>query len=350
MNDEMKLMIEREAQKLAFKRQYLMATGRADFAATGRDLHTDIPLSNVALGYRPDDSNIDKLMPVIDVPNQSGFVTEFFRKDALRIERTRRAPGTEANKVDRNVGSVSFFCENYALKTGVTTEDLANADPTKRAVLFNGAAEFVTGKLWLDWEVRAATLINTSNVGSYSVVASRWDSAGDPIKAVKTAREAARLLSGKIPNRAVFGYSAWESFRQNSNVRNLIFGTNNGGGFASIENAKDLLEIDELVILKGIYNSANEAQAESLVATLGDAVMLYYAPSRPSINEPSWGYSYRWAVPGIPSMVAERHPFDNKTKKYEVEVGYFQDEAVTGSALAYLIQSVNSNGGGSFGV
>lgn len=341
MNDEMKRMVEMEATKLARK--------RAHFAATGRDLHTDIPLSNVAIGYKPQDSNVNLLMPIITVPNQSGFVTEFFRKDALRVERTRRAPGTEANKVDRGVGSRQFFCQNYALKTGITMEDLSNADAVKRSVLFDGAAEFITGKLWLDWETRAVALVNTSNVGSYSVVASRWDSAGDPIKAMKTARESARLLCGKIPNRICFGYAAWESFRQNVNVRNVLFGLNNGGGFASEANAKDILEVDEIVIMKGITNAGNEAQAESLAATLGDTVMLYYAPSAPSINQPSWGYSYRWDVPGIPAMNAERLPYDPKVKAYEVEVGYFQDERVTGSEYAFIIQSVNSNGGGTFG-
>lgn len=342
MNEEMKRLVEAEANKLSFQRAF--------FAATGRDLHTDIPLSNVALGYKPVDGIVDKVMPIVTVPNQSGFVTEFFRKDQLRVERSRRAPGTEANVVDRNVGSKQFFCQNYALKTGVTAEDLANADPVKKSVLFDGAAQFVTQKLWLGWEQRVVTLANTTGVGSYSLVASRWNSAGDPIKAIATARDNVRGLTGILPNKILFGYSAWESFRQNSNVRNLIYGTNNGGGFATIEAAKALLEVDDVLVSRAVINGANEAQAESLSAIMGDQVLLYYAPRVATIGEPSWGYSYRWEVPGIPSMVAERHPYDTKKKKYEVEVGYFQDERVTGSEYAFLIQSVNSNGGSSFGI
>lgn len=341
MNDEMKKLVESEARKLSYQRAY--------FAATGRDLHTDVPLSNVALAYTPVDAIVDKVMPIVSVPNQSGFITEFFRKDQLRVERSRRAPGTEANKVERNVGSKQFFCQNYALKTGVTAEDLANADPVKKSKLFDGAAQFVTQKLWLGWEQRVVTLANTTGVGSYAAVASRWNSAGDPIKAITAARANVRGLTGILPNRVLFGHDAWESFRQNSNVRNLIYGTNNGGGFATLQAAKDLLEVEDVLVSRSVINGANEAQAESLTPIMGDQVLMYYAPRVASINDPSWGYSYRWEVPGIPSLSAERHPYDSKTKEYEVEVGYFQDERVTGSEYGFLIQSVNSNGTGSFG-
>lgn len=341
MNAEMQKLVEAEALKIARK--------QAHFAATGRDLHTDIPLSNVALGYRPVMGVADKVMPIITVPNQSGFVTEFFRKDQLRLERSRRAPGTEANRVDRNVGSKQFFCQNYALKYGVTAEDLANADPIKKAELFEGAAKFLTDKLWLGWEQRVVTLANTTGVGSYSVVASRWNSAGDPIKAISAARDNVRGLTGLLPNRILFGYKSWESFRQNSNVRNLIYGTNNGGGFATIEAAKDLLEVDELLVSRAVYNSGNEAQAESVTDIMGDSVLLYYVPSVATKDSPSWGYTYRWAVAGIPSLVAERLPYDAKRKVHEIEVSYYQDERVTGSEYGFLIQSVNSNGAGAFG-
>lgn len=313
------------------------------FAATGRDLHTDIPLSNVALNYRPQNAVADKVMPIVSVPNQSGFVTEFFRKDALRVERSRRAPGTEANKVDRSVGSRQFFCHNYALKAGVTVEDLHNADPIRKAVLFDGAAQFVTDKLWLGWEQRVMNLVTTSNVGSSAAVASAWNGAGNPIGNINAAIDNVKNLTGYKPNRILFGEPAWKSFRRDSTVRNLIFGTNNGGGFATEQAVKDLFELDELVISRAAINGANEAQAESLSQVLADHVLVYYAPRTPSKDSPSWAYSYRWEVPGVPSLAAERLPYDPKTKQYEVEVGYYQDERITGSEYGFMLIAVNSS-------
>ena len=316
---------------------------QAHFAATGRDLHTDIPLSNVALNYRPQEAVADKVMPIVTVPNQSGFVTEFFRKDALRVERSRRAPGTEANKVDRGVGSRQFFCHNYALKTGVTAEDLANADPIKKAVLFDNAATYVSDKLWLGWEQRVMSKVATTNVGSSAGVSSAWNGAGNPIANVNGAIDVVKNLTGYRPNRILFGEAAWKSFRRDSTVRNLIFGTNNGGGFATEQAVKDLFELDELVVSRAAINSGNEAQAESLAQVLLDHVLVYYAPRSPTKDSPSWGYTYRWAVPGIPSLTAERLPYDHKTKQHEVEVGYYQDERITGSEYGYMIVAVNSS-------
>jgi hypothetical protein len=54
-------------------------------------------------------------------------------------------------------------------------------------------------------------------------------------------------------------------------------------------------------------------------------------------------YSYRWAAGGLPNMQAERHPFDPKTKSEEVEVGYYQDEKITGSDYSFLLTAVNSS-------
>lgn len=321
----------------------MLARKAAHFAATGRDLHTDTPLSNVALNYRPVDSIVDLVMPIVPVTKQSDFVTEFFRKDYLRRENTRRSPGTEAAKIDRNVGSKQFFCHNYALKTGVTAEDLANADAIKKAVLFDGAAEFVTGKLWLDWEKRVMDMVTATNVGSSFGVASAWNGAGNPIANVNAAVDVVKNLTGYKPNRILFGEAAWKSFRRDSTVRNLIFGTNNGGGFATEQQVKGLFEVEHVLVQRAPINTANEAQAEALSQILLDHVLVYYAPETPRIDSPSWGYSYRWTVPEVPSLAAERLPFDRKTKKYEVEVGYYQDERITGSEYGCLLLAVNSS-------
>jgi hypothetical protein len=42
-------------------------------------------------------------------------------------------------------------------------------------------------------------------------------------------------------------------------------------------------------------------------------------------------------------MQVERHPYNTKTKSEEVEVGYYQDEKITGADYSFLITNVNSN-------
>ena len=313
--------------------------------ATGRDLHVDQNLSNVAIGYRADGFIADMIAPIVPVQKQSDRYVIFDRRDVLRVENTRRAPYTEANKVARSVSSATYFAENFALKDSLSLEDRANMDAVYRSQLMNGRTGFITGKLQLDWENRvAAQVTNTSNVGSSAGVGSEWSAGNaDVIGDINTALDACHDLTGKRPNRLVLGLDAWRSARRSTDVRNILFGSNNGGGFASRAAFANLFEVDQILIGGTFKDTANEAQAESLAKVWLDHVLCYFAPSNATTEEPSYMYSFRWNAPGIPSMTAERHPFDPKTKSEEIEVGYYQDEVVTGADYGYLIISVNSS-------
>lgn len=310
----------------------------------GRDLHVDQFLSNVAIGYRADGFIGDMIFPVVPVQKQTDKYAIFSRREALAVEDTKRARGAEAHKIDRSVSSDTFHCENYAIKDSLPIEDIENMDPIFRTELEAGRARFLTGKIQLDWENRVAGIVtSTSNVGTSAGVASEWDGAGDVIGDINTMIDNVHDTTGKRPNRMIMGLDAWRSARRDSTVRNLIFGTNNGGGFASRAAFMDLFEIDELLIGGTFKDTANEAQAESLAKIWLDHVIVYVAPSRPSVEEPSFGYTFRWRRPRIPAMTAERHPFDSKTKTEEVEVGVYQDEKITGSIYAGFLISVNSS-------
>lgn len=312
--------------------------------ATGRALHIDTALSNMALGYRPSGFIADMVFPIVPVQKQSDFYYEFLRSERARIENDLRAPGTEANIITESVGSGTFFAKNYALKRRIPMEDRANADPVLLAGLINGGATFVMNKLLLSYERRIARLVNsTSNVGSSAAVSSAWNGAGNPIGNINTAIDNVQNSTGQRPNRIIFGLDAWKSFRRDANVRDLIFGNNNGGGYPSVAQAADLFEVEHIMVGGAYENTAQEGLAESLATIWKDNVLVYYAPHSPQIDAPSFGYSFRWAPAGMPSMQAERHPFDTKTKAEEVEIGYYQDEKITGAAYGFLLTAVNSS-------
>lgn len=314
--------------------------------ATGRDVYVDKALSNVAIGYRPEGFIADMVFPVVSVPQQTGKYFIFNRGDRVRIDDTTRGPGSEARIVTEDVSTGTYVCDNYALKRRVPIEDIANADPAIQMGIMNGRVELVTGKLLTDWERRVAVQVtNTSNVGSSSAVASAWSDAGDPIGDINQAIDNVHYAQGVMPNRIVMGVEAWKAFRRDSNVRNLIFGTNNGGGYPSREQVANLFDIpaEGFQVGGSFFNTGEEGQAESLSTIWGDNVLVYFAPMAPSTEQPSFGYSFRWVRPSIPNMTVERHPYDSKTKAEEIEVGYYQDEKITASGYAFLLAAVNSS-------
>lgn len=312
------------------------------FGAVGRDLYLDVPLSNVVMNYRPMGMVADLIAPIVDVPKQSGGMIEFSQADLLRVEDDTRAPGTQAKLITLGVSSQTYFCNNYALKASVVLEDRFNADAIYAATMFEGRAMRLTDKLMLNWENRVSLMVGSaSNVGSSAAVSSIWTGSGaDPLADINTAIDNVQGATGYRPNRVLFGRKAWNAFRRHSTVRNLIFGTNNGGGYPSTRGVGDLLEMETVLVSQAFKNTAEENIAKSLSNVFpAESVLVYYAPQRPSVDAPSFMYSYRVTGAGIPNMQVERHPYDGKTKSDEIEVGYYQDELITSSALGFLVQS-----------
>lgn len=312
--------------------------------ATHKQMHIDKMLSEFAVNYKPEGFIADTIFPTVNVQKQSDLYATFSRADKLRSENDKRAPGTEARRIDLQIGSGTYYANNYALKYGVTIEDKANADPMFVQQLINARAEFIMDKLLLNMEKRVANLVTSgSNVGSYTAVASGWNGAGDVLGNLNAAIDNVHYSNGVMPNKIVMGVEAWKSFRRDSTVRNLIFGTNNGGGYPNVTQAAALLDVDEIMIGGAFQNTTDEGQAESLASVWADNVLVYYAPPSPSIERPSLGYNLRWSGAGLPNMQAERHAYDTKTKSEEIEIGYYQDEKLVAPSYGFLLTAVNSS-------
>src|SRR3990170_2194716 len=117
--------------------------------ATGRDLHHDGPLTQLAIAAfeKPEAFIAGRLFPMVPVGKQSDryFIIE---KDAfLRVPQTLRAPGTSPRRVGFTVTSDAYFADNHALATEMPIEDLANADTG--IALRENSTRLVTGLLLL---------------------------------------------------------------------------------------------------------------------------------------------------------------------------------------------------------
>jgi hypothetical protein len=318
-------------------------------AATGHDIHIDVPLSNIALDYRPMGMIADMICPIVPVPKQSNMYPIWSQADAFRVVDDTRAPGEEAHKIYRSVSSDTYFCYGRALKMGLTLEDMENADEAYLSKLREGRTTFILDKLALGWEKRVALLCTSgSNVGSYSVTASGWTGSGaDPFTDVTNKINMVQDVSGYRPNRIVMGGKAWRSFRKHSAVQNMIWGSAGGNPpsrMLSREQAAALLEVDQVFVGDAYYNTTQENITMSLASLWSDHVWVGYVAPNPSVDVPSALYTFRWSRPGVPNLQVERHPYDSKKKVEEIEAGYYQDEKKVSSSLMALLLSVNSSG------
>lgn len=325
------------------------------------ELHVDRLLTNVAINYRPQTLIADQIAPIVPVQKQKDTYPVYKLSEVTAIQSTLRAPGGAAKKVTRSVGSSFYKAENYALASDLTIEDVANMDDAFRPVLEAGKARFLIDQLGLDWEKRVLTLVaNTSSVGSLFVMNSSWlptgglagQNAGDPFAAWEAMNEFLMGTTGYRANGCLIGWRAWSRMKRNYHMRNLIKGTNNGGGPVTRQNAQDLFEVSRFLVAGAQWHGYNEAQVTDIPASLSspvaDLMIAYYAPPRPSLDDPSWMYSFRWQNPALPApLTVFRHPYDSRHQVETIEAGYYQDERITGSSFAAgLITSAASGTAG----
>jgi len=326
------------------------ATGERQYDIVPEDVHIDAPLSNILLDYRPRGFIADDIFPIVPVFKQSDLIPIVSKKDRmLKPSMTIRAPGTAPRYIHFDVTSVAYFANNYALGTFLTREEVQNADRAWNTKQIRG--ELVLDLLMVDYELRVANLVTSgSNCGSYWTTASGWqdwdnsspltDAIGDIYVAEK--------LSGFKPNRVVFGRDAWHNWRNSSEVLARLFPHGGGGGagpaaLVSKQHAASLLEVDKVEVGGLYYNSAAEGATITLSQAWKDMVLYYYTPGRPSRERPSFGYSFRWNVAGMPNLAVRTFPFDDKLGRQDVHVGMYQDEKIVDSTLGCLRTGVGSS-------
>lgn len=313
--------------------------------ATQRDVHIDVPLSNVAIAYRPDGFIADQLAPIVQVKKQSDSYHIWDISDAFRTEDDKRAPGDEANVMEYSVSSDTYYADNYALKDRIPYEDLKNADAAWVFTERSARAERIKDKLYLNWEYRVGMQCTSgSNVGSYTTTSSGWTDKtnSDPISDINTGIDNVLGVTGYRPNHIVMGEYAWRNFRETDKAIDRIYGNAMQGNARVVtqKQAAALFEVDRVLVGRTYYNSADEGQSESLSQIWNDNVLVYYAPPTPSKNAPSFMYSFRWNE--VMNMQAAVYDLP-KAKAEEVELGYYQDEKITATTLGFLITGVGSS-------
>jgi hypothetical protein len=320
--------------------------------ATGRELHINNHLSNVALTYSQADRFIAQFVsPIVRVPKRSNLYPIWSQADQWRVEDDTRAENTEANKIVRNVTSDSYFAKKKSLGSFITLEDIENMDAAFVNELRTGAVSFVTEKLMLSWEDRLASQVrSTTNVGSSSTVASAWTDydAGDsdPLNDIWTGMANVEDATGYVPNNSVMGRPGWRNFQRHADVIDIIHGDDGNVSASRLvtkPQAANIFELDKFLVGGAFKNTNEQGQSASLESVWNDDMLLYYAPAAPSLMVPSFMYAFRWVTGGIPDMRTQVHPMDTKKDSQDIDVTYYQDEKITSSVLAFLIKGVNSS-------
>jgi hypothetical protein len=317
--------------------------------ATGRDLHIDAPLTNLVIGFEPMGTIVQDIFPMVNVNKQSNVYYVWEKGDFFRIPDTRRAPKTNANKVETNISSETYFCNNYALGDDTSFEDLANADVPIR--LREKKARNLVNLLNLDWEDRVASQISSgSNVGSYTTLSgtSQWNdfANSDPVNDVEVGKDAIAATTGKNANLIIIPRLVMSKLKQHPDLLDRVkyTGTNDRPGQVTQRALAEIFGVERVLIGNSFKNTAEEGVATATYSDIwGKNVVIGYVTGGPSPDgrDPSLGYSFRWNSPllGNRPLAIERWPDPNNRKFENIEASYYQDEKITSTELGYVIDS-----------
>lgn len=317
---------------------------RYQVTASGGDIHRDTPLAQTAVkAFQGAEAYVgQKLFPAVKVEHETDQYYILDPNSWLRIPNTRRARKTAPNRIEFRVSSEEYRVKNYALAGELAKEDLANAD---RAIqLRENTTRLVVEALNRDLEDRIArTVTSISNVGSGVALTgvNRWSDYvnSDPISAVNTAHAFIENKTGLKANTLVLDKDTYRIVRRHPVILDMFKYT--AGGVAKDDQLREVFEVSNLWVARGIKNNALLGATASIVNIWGNnALLALVDPGAIGMETVTFGLGFRWEPEGFPApFQVGRYDDPDPGKRTEVvEVGYFQAEEIVAKDLAYLIE------------
>lgn len=268
---------------------------------TRGDVHVNRPLTNISIAFIQEAADFvaDKVFPIVPVTKQSDRYFQYDKKQWFRDSAQKRAPGSESAGGGFALDNTpNYFADVWAIHKDVDDQTRANAD--QPLDMDRDASLWVTQQLLLRKELQFVAkhfttgLWTGSSTGTDIVPATKWDASGsDPVDDVLLEKEAAKEKTGFMPNTIVVTPQVHRALKSNAAILDRIKHTE----FASITEAMlaRLFEVGNYTVARATRDKNQEGRVADMEFVFGtEQMLLAYAAPRPSILQPSAGYTFSW--------------------------------------------------------
>jgi len=309
--------------------------------------HIDKPLTDYSIGFlqNPGDFIARSILPIKTVSKQSDRYFKFVAADFARDEAKLRSAGEESVGSGFSVSNESYFCDKFALHQDLSYDDLINAD--EAVELENNSAEFLAHQMLIKHErLFAAACWGTGIWGEDVLGASttKWDdyTSSNPIQVIDRLKRNIHLKTFKSPNKLVLGYDVFLALKEHPDLVSRVQYTSD----ASIDTTlmARRFGVDQVIVAKGVLNSANEGLSASMGYLLDPkSALLIHSP--PSVGRMTAAAATSFAWTGSPTLprpmgVVTRRMDDEKTQSRRIETEICVDVKVTGADLGAYISAI----------
>lgn len=315
---------------------------------TGRDLHVDQMLTNISIGYKNTSFIADQIFPIVPVLKRSDLLPKYEQSHWFRALAKRRAPGTKAARGGYNVKhDETYYCHRSSFAKDVFDEDRDNTD--KPFDLDRDATEFVTNVIRLTREVDFADanfktgVWGTDKVGGTDFTQFSDYAGSDPLGVVSDYMDTVEDKTGSVePNTLVIGKKAYTKLKWHPDLIDLIKYTQKGQITADM--MASMFEVERLLIGRATKTTDPEGTSESSISysrVWGKHILLLYVAPRPSLMNPSAGYTFVWQR--VSSAIEYiRRIRDDEREADVIEGNSYYDQKVTGASSGLFMQNASA--------
>ena len=330
---------------------------------TPGDVHVNRPLTNLAIAFMQSEGKFiaRRVFPQIPVENQSNAYFTFPREAFWRDEMKKRAPATETEGITWPLSLDTYHCDVWGLHNPIADMTRANADAPVQLdrrssqLLMQQAlirmerdwvSQFFAQSAWnLGFGGHASTRSGTPDpsAGTKPTVP-HWNAAtGTPIEDIRFACDYMQQITGMRPNVLVLPRRVYSILIDlDEIIGRLNRGQTTGPAMANKDSLAALFEVEEILTLEAIYNSAAEGLDASFqwIGGSNDALLAYRA-SAPGIDVPSAGYSFTWSgYVGMSDGVRIKRFREEKKASDIIEIEATWDHKVTSQDLGFFFTDI----------
>ncbi len=270
------------------------------------DVHVNRPLSSISLAFIQNEMAFvaARVFPNISVMKQSDQYFTYERGEFNRDEMSPRLPGTESSGGSYEIGTDTYAALTRAIHKDVPDQVRANADSP--IALDREATLYVSHKALINRELNWVTKYFATGVWTNELLGvsgvpaggqfTQWnEAASTPIEDIRAGRRKVLESTGLMPNVIVLGRDVFDALLDHPDiVGRLDRGQTSGPALVNKDALAALFELDEVMVMDAIQNTAKEGQTAVHSFIAGKNALLAYRTPRPGIMVPSAGYTFSW--------------------------------------------------------
>lgn len=309
-----------------------------------QDVHVDVPLTNLSIGYLNPGYIADKIFPIAPVQKQSNIIPKYLQSFWFRDEALLRSPGTKSQGAGYGVDvTAKYFCERYSYRFEITDEQIDNTDQPYD--LQRDGTYFVTDKLQMRRERAFSAAFFTTGVWASDKVGNtdftQWSNlaGSQPLIDIYNYQDQIEGTIAREGNTIVLGKQTWVQLKWHPDLIDAVKYTQLGK--MTTDMLIQLTDLTTVLVGRGIFTSTVEGTAEGSVSysrIWGKNALILYVPETPSLITPAAGYTFVWnRVPGaIQYMKSMR---DEEREVQIVEGNSYFAQALTAAGAGVFLSS-----------